>query len=81
MTTQNLLILTNGALMMTKDTKARRARGKTEVTKYLKIRIEQLTLERAKNTNTDTHLILDKSIQELAVVLDLIERKAPLQRP
>jgi len=67
--------------MMTKDTKARRARGKTEVTKYLKIRIEQLTLERAKNTNTDTHLILDKSIQELATVLDLIERKAPLQRP
>ena len=67
--------------MMTKDTKARRARGKTEVTKYLKIRIEQLTLERAKNTNTDTHLILDKSIQELAMVLDLIERKAPLQRP
>ena len=67
--------------MMTKDTKARRARGKTEVTKYLKIRIEQLTLERAKNTNTDTLLILDKSIQELAVVLDLIERKAPLQRP
>ena len=66
---------------MTKDTKARRARGKTEVTKYLKIRIEQLTLERAKNTNTDTLLILDKSIQELAVVLDLIERKAPLQRP
>ena len=67
--------------MMTKDTKARRARGKTEVTKYLKIRIEQLTLERSKNTNTDTHLILDKSIQELATVLDLIERKAPLQRP
>ena len=67
--------------MMTKDTKARRARGKTEVTKYLKIRIEQLTLERSKNTNTDTLLILDKSIQELAVVLDLIERKAPLQRP
>jgi len=67
--------------MMTKDTKARRARGKTEVTKYLKIRIEQLTLERAKNTNTDTLLILDKSIQELAMVLDLIERKAPLQRP
>ena len=67
--------------MMTKDTKARRARGKTEVTKYLKIRIEQLTLERSKNTNTDTLLILDKSIQELAMVLDLIERKAPLQRP
>ena len=67
--------------MMTKDTKARRARGKTEVTKYLKIRIEQLTLERSKNTNSDTHLILDKSIQELATVLDLIERKAPLQRP
>jgi len=67
--------------MMTKDTKARRARGKTEVTKYLKIRIEQLTLERSKNSNLDTHLILDKSIQELAMVLDLIERKAPLQAP
>ena len=81
MTTQNPLISTSGAQMMTKDTKARRARGKTEVTKYLKIRIEQLTQEREKNSDHHTHLILDKSIQELAVVLDYIERKAPLQRP
>ena len=46
--------------------------------KYIKIRIDQLTQERAKNNDNHTHLILDKSIAELSIVLDLLERKAPL---
>ena len=49
--------------------------------KYLKIRIELLVQERQKNNDHLTHAILDKSIIELSVVLDLLEqnyRKAPL---
>ena len=49
--------------------------------KSLKIRIELLVQERQKNTDVLTHAILDKSIIELSVVLDLLEqnyRKAPL---
>ena len=49
--------------------------------KNLKIRIELLTQERRKNDSKDTHMILDKSILELSIILDLLERnyaKAPL---
>ena len=49
--------------------------------KYLKIRIELLTQERSKNTDPNTHMILDKAIIELSIVLDLLEHnysKAPL---
>jgi len=49
--------------------------------KYLKIRIELLTQERHKNSDVDTHMILDKAIIELSIVLDLLEQnyaKAPL---
>ena len=57
----------------------RRRIGKhVDPVKYLKIRIDQLTSERTKNTDADTHLIIDKSIAELSIVLDLLERKAPL---
>ena len=48
---------------------------------YLKIRIELLTQERRKNDCKDTHMILDKSIIELSIILDLLEQnyaKAPL---
>ena len=49
--------------------------------KYLKIRIELLTQERSKNNDPNTHMILDKAIIELSIVLDLLEHnysKAPL---
>ena len=49
--------------------------------KYLKIRIELLTQERTKNDDELTHMILDKAIIELSIVLDLLEHnysKAPL---
>ena len=64
------------------ELKLRRNIGKqVDPIKYLKIRIELLTQERQKNTDKDTHAILDKSIIELSIVLDLLEqnyRKAPL---
>ena len=37
-----------------------------------------LVEERSKNDCADTHRILDKTIDELYIVLDLIDRKAPL---
>ena len=48
------------------------------VSKYLETRIEWLQEERSKNDCEDTHRILDKSIDELYIVLDLVKRKAPL---
>ena len=59
----------------------RRRKDPIDPVKYLKIRIELLTQERQKNTDHHTHLILDKSIIELSIVLDLLENnyaKAPL---
>ena len=48
------------------------------VRKYVETRIEWLVEERSKNDCEDTHRILDKTIDELYIVLDLIDRKAPL---
>ena len=45
---------------------------------YVRVRIDQLTQERTKNNDNHTHMILDESIAELSIVLDLLERKAPL---
>ena len=45
---------------------------------YIRVRMTQLTEERAKNHDETAHMVLDKSIAELSIVLDLLERKAPL---
>ena len=45
---------------------------------YIRVRIAQLTEERAKNHDETAHMVLDKSIHELSIVLELLERKAPL---
>ena len=45
---------------------------------YVRVRIDQLTTERSKNDNEVSHMVLDKAIAELSIVLDLLERKAPL---
>ena len=45
---------------------------------YIKVRMTQLTEERAKNDDPTAHMVLDKSIHELSIVLELLERKAPL---
>ena len=55
----------------------RRVRKDIDPVKYIKIRLKMLYDERAKNDDADTHMILDKSIYELSVVLDLLTRATP----
>ena len=55
-----------------------RRKSKIDPKQYIRVRIESLTEERAKNDDTTAHMILDKSIAELSIVLDLLEREAPL---
>ena len=60
---------------------ARRPRKDIDPAKYIKIRLKMLYDERAKNDDAHTHMILDKSIYELSIVLDLLTRtnhKTPL---
>ena len=45
---------------------------------YVRVRIDQLVAERSKNDNEVSHMVLDKAIAELSIILDLLERKAPL---
>ena len=55
----------------------RRVRKDIDPVKYIKIRLKMLYDERAKNDDADTHMILDKSIYELSIVLDLLTRATP----
>jgi len=50
----------------------------SKVEKYLKLRIEMLREERAKNDNEVAHMVLDKCIGELHHVLELLQRN-PLE--
>lgn len=52
----------------------RRGPAKADPRQYIQIRIDQLKEERAKNTDVNTHMILDKAIFELTEVLMLLER-------
>ena len=56
----------------------RRPRKDIDPVKYIKIRLKMLYDERAKNNDAHTHLILDKSLDELTTVLDLLTRQTPL---
>ena len=42
--------------------------------KYILTRMEWLVEERAKNEDVNTHMMIDKCISELSIVLDLIQR-------
>lgn len=55
----------------------KRPRKDIDPVKYIKIRLKMLYDERNKNDDPNTHMILDKSIYELSVVLDLLTRKVP----
>ena len=49
-------------------------RGQTPtVEKYLKVRLQFLYAEKKNNDNV-AHLVLDKAIYELSIVLDMISR-------
>ena len=47
---------------------------KLEPEDYIRVRLEFLRDEKKKNDDQTAHLILDKAIYELSVVLDLITR-------
>ena len=55
----------------------RRPRKDIDPVKYIKIRLKMLYDERNKNDDANTHMILDKSIYELSIVLDLLTRATP----
>ena len=52
----------------------RRGPANPDPVQYIQIRIDQLTEERAKNSDQTTHMIIDKAIFELTEVLMLLER-------
>ena len=41
---------------------------------YIRVRLKMLYNEKTKNNDPTAHMVLDKSIYELSVVLDLITR-------
>ena len=52
-------------------------RGKPPtVEQYVRVRLEFLHEERKKNEDKTAHLILDKSIYELTIILQMITNKA-----
>lgn len=55
----------------------KRPRKDIDPVKYIKIRLKMLRDERNKNDDPNTHMILDKSIYELTIVLDLLTRSIP----
>ena len=55
----------------------RRHRPKS-VEKYIRVRLQMLYDERAKNNDATAHMVLDKCIYELHTVLDMINSKTPL---
>ena len=50
------------------------------VDKYIRVRLQMLYDERAKNEDATAHMVLDKCIYELHTVLSMIESKTPLLR-
>jgi hypothetical protein len=48
--------------------------NKPETEDYIKVRLEFLHEEKKKNDDKTAHLVLDKAIYELSIVLDLITR-------
>ena len=46
----------------------------TDPGKYIKVRLEFLYNEKRKNNDSISHLVLDKAIYELTIVLDLLKR-------
>ena len=51
-----------------------RPKGPAVVSDYIKVRLKFLYAERSKNNDPTAHMVLDKAIYELGIVLDLIKR-------
>ena len=54
-------------------TRKTRSQG-VDPAKYILTRMEWLVEERTKNEDPCTHMMIDKCVSELSVVLDLIQR-------
>ena len=52
----------------------RRSKGPVKAEQYLRVRLKFLYNEKTKNNDPTAHLVLDKAIYELSIVLDLIKR-------
>ncbi len=46
-----------------------------KVREYLRVRVDMLIEERAKNNNEIAHMIIDKSVGELCYVMEMIDRE------
>ena len=51
-----------------------RPKGPAVVSDYLRVRLKFLYNEKTKNNDPTAHMVLDKAIYELGIVLDLIKR-------
>ena len=54
---------------------SRRNSHRDKVYEYIKVRIDMLAEERAKNDNEVAHMVIDKSVGELCYVMEMIERE------
>jgi len=48
--------------------------SKSDPIDYIKVRIDLLHEEKKKNEDNTAHLVLDKAIYELSIILDLLTR-------
>lgn len=48
--------------------------GIADPERYIRVRLEFLYNEKKKNADEVAHLVLDKAIYELSIVLDLLKR-------
>jgi hypothetical protein len=56
-------------------TGSRRNLPRDKIYDYLKMRIDMLCEERAKNDNEVAHLVIDKCVGELSYVLEYMEKQ------
>ena len=64
----------NKTVLYYKSAKKMRRGKKPTVEEYLKVRLTFLYAEKKKNNDNVAHLVLDKAIYELSIVLDMISR-------
>jgi Mg2+ and Co2+ transporter CorA len=56
-------------------TGSRKNLHRDKVREYVKMRIDMLVQERAKNQDEVAHMVIDKCVGELCYVLELMERE------
>lgn len=54
---------------------SRKNSNRDKVYEYIKVRIDMLAKERAKNDNEIAHMVIDKCVGELCYVMEYMERE------